>query len=102
MAIRNDNNFTDDKSIGLPDDSGETTFAGGSLINFVKERYSRSKQSRRYDEERWLRAYRNYRGLYGPDMKFTETLLRTSLIKKIYNNFLYDIGYHIKLIFREV
>jgi len=72
MAIRNDKPFMDDKSVALPDDSGENIFSGGSLINFVKERYSRSKQSRRYDEERWLRAYRNYRGIYGPDMKFTE------------------------------
>jgi len=72
MAIRNDKPFMDDKSVALPDDSGETTFSGGSLVSFVKERYSRSKQSRRYDEERWLRAYRNYRGIYGPDMKFTE------------------------------
>lgn len=73
MAIRDDKNFIDDKSVGLPDDSGETTFSGGGLVNFVKERFSRSKQARRYDEERWLRAYRNYRGIYGPDMKFTET-----------------------------
>lgn len=72
MAIRNDKPFIDDKAVALPDDSGENTFSGGSLISFVKERYSRSKQSRRYDEERWLRAYRNYRGIYGPDMKFTE------------------------------
>jgi hypothetical protein len=72
MAIRNDKPFMDDKSVALPDDSGENTFSGGSLVNFVKERYSRSKQSRRYDEERWLRAYRNYRGIYGADMKFTD------------------------------
>ncbi len=52
MAIRNDKPFMDDKSVALPDDSGENTFSGGSLINFVKERYSRSKQARRYDEER--------------------------------------------------
>ena len=25
------------------------------------------------DEERWLRAYRNYRGLYGSDVQFTDT-----------------------------
>lgn len=66
-------NFIDSKSIALPDDSGPESFSGNSLINFVKERYSRSKAARRYDEERWLRAYRNYRGIYGPDMKFTET-----------------------------
>ena len=25
------------------------------------------------DEQRWLKAYRNYRGLYGPDVQFTES-----------------------------
>jgi hypothetical protein len=99
MAIRNDNNFIDDKSIGLPDDSGETTFAGGSLINFVKERYSRSKQSRRYDEERWLRAYRNYRGIYGPDMKFTETEKSRVFIKVTKTKVLAAYGQIIDVLF---
>ncbi len=99
MAIRNDNNFIDDKSVGLPDDSGETTFSGGSLINFVKERYSRSKQSRRYDEERWLRAYRNYRGIYGPDMKFTETEKSRVFIKVTKTKVLAAYGQIIDVLF---
>jgi hypothetical protein len=36
------------------------------------QRYHRAEDYRRQDEERWLRAYRNYRGLYGPDVQFTE------------------------------
>jgi len=36
------------------------------------ERYKRSEDYRYQDEQRWLKAYRNYRGLYGPDVKFTE------------------------------
>ena len=43
------------------------------LVNYINERYTRSEGSRRKDETRWLRAYRNYRGLYGPDVQFTET-----------------------------
>ena len=26
-----------------------------------------------FDEQRWLRSYRNYRGVYGNDMAFTES-----------------------------
>lgn len=65
----------DDKSIGLGDEKkNETTpFRGDKLLNFLNERYTKSEESRRQDEQRWLRAYRNYRGLYGPDVKFTET-----------------------------
>lgn len=51
----------------------EDGFSGGGLISFIQERYTRSEESRRSDETRWLRAYRNYRGLYGPDVKFTDT-----------------------------
>ena len=69
------NNFMDDKSIGLEDKKqGETTsFTGDSLLVFLNDRYTKSEESRRQDEQRWLKAYRNYRGIYGPDVKFTET-----------------------------
>jgi hypothetical protein len=43
-----------------------------NIIPFVMERYRRAEDYRYQDEERWLRAYRNYRGLYGPDVQFTE------------------------------
>ena len=43
------------------------------LVSFVKEKYSKAETSRRMDEERWVQAYRNYRGLYGPDVQFTST-----------------------------
>ena len=42
------------------------------IIPFIMERFQRSEDYRYQDEERWLRAYRNYRGLYGPDVQFTE------------------------------
>lgn len=99
MAIRNDKPFMDDKSVALPDDSGENTFSGNSLINFVKERYSRSKQARRYDEERWLRAYRNYRGIYGPDMKFTEAEKSRVFIKVTKTKVLAAYGQIIDVLF---
>ena len=36
------------------------------------DRYQKAEDSRQNDEDRWLRAYRNYRGLYGPDVQFSE------------------------------
>ena len=47
--------------------------ASGQIVSFVKEKYSKAETSRRMDEERWVQAYRNYRGLYGPDVQFTST-----------------------------
>ena len=43
-----------------------------SVIGFIKDRYKRSEDSRYADEQRWLKAYRNYRGLYGSDVQFTD------------------------------
>jgi hypothetical protein len=64
-----------DKTIALEDvkNKDEEGFSGDSLISYIQERYTRSEESRRADESRWLRAYRNYRGIYGPDVQFTET-----------------------------
>ena len=42
------------------------------IVPFITEKYQRAEDYRYQDEERWLKAYRNYRGLYGPDVQFTE------------------------------
>ena len=64
----------DDDSIALED--VEETVVGdinvSGIIPFVMERYQRAEDYRNNDEERWLRSYRNYRGLYGSDVQFTE------------------------------
>ena len=43
-----------------------------TLVRFVMERYTKAEDTRRQDEDRWLQAYRNYRGIYGPDVQFTD------------------------------
>ena len=64
----------DDDSIALEDVdesvSGDINVSG--IIPFVMERYQRAEDYRNNDEDRWLRSYRNYRGLYGSDVQFTE------------------------------
>lgn len=64
----------EDKAIGLEDteDSVVDDIQVSSMVDFVSEKYQRSEDYRNNDEERWLRAYRNYRGLYGSDVQFTE------------------------------
>jgi hypothetical protein len=42
------------------------------VVAWVKNRFNRSKDKRRLDENRWLRAYRNFRGQYGPEVVFTD------------------------------
>ena len=61
----------EDDAIALED--GETIEADSlGIIPFIMEKYHRADKYRENDETRWLRAYRNYRGLYGSDVQFTE------------------------------
>ena len=53
-------------------EESEDTTNSGNIIPFVMERYKRADDYREQDEQRWLRAYRNYRGIYGSDVQFTE------------------------------
>jgi len=64
----------DEESIALEDsdDSVVTDIDVTNIIPFVMDRYQRAEDYRNNDEERWLRSYRNYRGLYGNDVQFTE------------------------------
>ena len=43
------------------------------LSGLVKSKFIDAENARQFDEQRWLRAYRNYRGVYGNDMAFTES-----------------------------
>lgn len=42
------------------------------LVQLVNKRFEEAKTSRLAHEKRWLTAYRNYRGLYSPEMLFNE------------------------------
>lgn len=44
-----------------------------ALASSIRNKWTRTELARRSFESRWLDAYRNYRGLYGPDTAFTET-----------------------------
>jgi len=46
--------------------------AASNIIPFVQERYKKAEDYREQDEQRWLRSYKNYRGIYGSDVQFTE------------------------------
>ena len=73
--MADDEIMIEDDAIAL-EDSDDTNVSDvdvSNIIPFIMERYKRSEDYRYQDEERWLKAYRNYRGLYGPDVQFTET-----------------------------
>jgi len=66
--------FIEDEAIALEDsdDSSIEDIDVSKIIPFIMERYRRADDYRQQDETRWLRSYRNYRGIYGSDVQFTE------------------------------
>ena len=64
--------FETDDVVAAEDSLDKIFKEKSSVVGFVKERYKRSEDSRYADEQRWLKAYRNYRGLYGSDVQFTD------------------------------
>ena len=45
----------------------------GRIVSFVDDRYYKAEKARYSDEQRFIKAYQNYRGIYGPDVQFTST-----------------------------
>ena len=59
--------------LALDDTKGKDAYDISGLAGLVKSKFIDSENARKFDEQRWLKAYRNYRGVYGNDMAFTES-----------------------------
>lgn len=72
-----------DRVVALEEDGDveqeNTEYSG--VFSFIEGQFRRSKEHRRTDEDRWLTAYRNYRGIYGADVQFTDTEKSQAFIK---------------------
>ena len=65
--------FETDDVVAAEDADDKIFETKSSVISFVQDRYKRAEDHRYADEQRWLKAYRNYRGIYGTDVQFTDT-----------------------------
>ena len=72
-----------DITVALEEDGDveEENLQYSELSSYIEQQFRRSKDHRLADEERWLMAYRNYRGLYGPDVQFTSTEKSKAFVK---------------------
>ena len=73
MAEIEDLSFETDDVIAAESEDDKLFESVSSIVSFVGDRYKRAEDARLGDEERWMRAYRNYRGIYGPDVQFTSS-----------------------------
>jgi len=71
----------------------------GDIVQFVKGKYSKAETARRGDEERWIQAYRNYRGLYSPEVQFTSTEKSRVFVKVTKTKVLAAYGQLVEVLF---
>ena len=86
-------------SLADTDDSKEQDYEVSGLAGLIKSKFTEAEDARKFDEERWLRAYRNYRGVYGNDMAFTESEKSKVFVKITKTKVLAAYGQLIEVLF---
>ena len=71
------------------------------LVGYIRNRFQQSETSKLYDEKRWLKAYRNYRGIYGTDMAFRESEKSKVFVKITKTKVLAACGQIIEVLFSQ-
>ena len=82
-------------------DNGGYEAEGNSLVGLIRERFQQAETSKIYDEKRWLKAYRNYRGLYGPETAFRENEKSRVFVKVTKTKVLASFGQIIEVLFSQ-
>lgn len=74
MAIVDKPDFEQQDTVVLDDtDDISEDFQYSGFVSIVRDKFARSKDKRLTEEERWLKAYKNYRGIYDDTTQFTDT-----------------------------
>ena len=74
---------------------------GSPLVGLIRDKFQQAETSKIYDERRWLKAYRNYRGLYGPEMAFRENEKSRVFVKVTKTKVLASFGQIIEVLFSQ-
>lgn len=83
-------------------DNSNNEFADYSnLVGHIKSKFQESETSKIYDEKRWLKSYRNYRGLYGPEMAFRDNEKSRVFVKVTKTKVLAAFGQIIEVLFSQ-
>jgi len=75
MAIEEDDNLIEQMGVAAEDVANVDDWDYGytAILRYINDKYEKAKTYRFTEEQRWLKSYRNYRGIYGPDVQFMET-----------------------------
>jgi len=84
------------------EDAAESAYSdpkSGSIFNYVQGKYRKASDARETEENRWLKSYQNYRGIYGPDVQFTSTEKSQVFIKVTKTKVLAAYGQIVEVLF---
>ena len=87
------------EEVNIPADETGSSLEEFALPGIIKERFKRAEDARYTDEQRWLKAYRNYRGIYGSDMAFSSKEKSRIFVKITKTKVLASFGQIIEVLF---
>lgn len=70
-----------------------------NFVGLISSRYDSAQRARDIDEQRWLTAYHNYRGLYGKNVRFRESEKSRVFVKVTKTKVLAAFGQLVDVIF---
>ncbi len=94
--------YMEDAEVSYIEDTEENDTSDplvGTIVGYIQQRFSKAETARNGEEQRWIRAYRNYRGLYGPDVQFTSTEKSRVFVKVTKTKVLAAYGQIVEVLF---
>ena len=94
--------YMEDAEVSYIEDSEEemgTDPSVGTIVGYVQQRFDKAETARHGEEQRWIRAYRNYRGIYGPDVQFTSSEKSKVFVKVTKTKVLAAYGQIVEVLF---
>jgi hypothetical protein len=70
--MADETDFLEDSTSSYLEDGSQATEDASSITDHIYKLFSRAEDAKYQEESNWIRAYKNYRGIYSPDVQFTE------------------------------
>ena len=86
------------EEVNIPEKE-ENSLEEFALPGIISARFKRAEDARYSDEQRWLKAYRNYRGIYSSDMAFSSKEKSRIFVKITKTKVLASFGQLIEVLF---
>ena len=94
--------YMEDAEVSFIEDTDEDSKSDpsvGTIVGYIQKRFQKAENARNAEEQRWIKAYRNYRGLYGPDVSFTSSEKSRVFVKVTKTKVLAAYGQIVEVLF---